>query len=101
MRFAKRPWGFWLVLLQRKHFKVKLLRFKKCGSISLQRHKDRHELWLFLSGNGMMHFNTPPQAGDYKMIRRFHWHKYTAVIPTWVLEIQYGKECTEDDIERL
>lgn len=101
MRFAKRPWGFWLILLQRKHFKVKLLRFKKGGAISLQRHKYRNELWLFLGGAGHMAYSTAPRIGDYRMIRKKHWHKYTADKVTWVLEIQYGEHCLEEDIERF
>lgn len=101
MRFARRPWGWWLVLISRKHFKVKLLRFKKGGALSMQRHEKRHELWLFLSGNGIMAYQTPPSAGDYKMIRRKHWHQYKAAKTTWVLEIQYGEECKESDIERI
>lgn len=100
MRFARRPWGFWLVLISRRTFKVKLLHFKKGGAISLQRHLHRHELWLFLSGEGKMAYSTPPKAGDYKMIRRHHWHQYTARKPTWVLEIQYGTLCEESDIVR-
>jgi len=101
MRFAKRKWGFWIVLLSREHFKVKLLRFKTGGALSMQRHQNRAELWLFLSGDGIMMYNTPPQGGDYKMIRPGHWHKYTALKPTWILEIQYGKHCKEEDIERI
>lgn len=101
MRFARRPWGFWVVLLSRRNFKVKLLRFRKGGSISLQKHSHRHELWLFLSGGGSMAFNIPPVAGDYRMIRRFSKHKYTAHKTTWVLEIQFGSYCIESDIERF
>lgn len=100
MQFARRPWGWWLVLLSRKHFKVKLLRFKRGGAISLQRHEHRNELWLFLSGGGKMAYSTAPRPGDYKMIRHGHWHQYTATKPTLVLEIQYGSQCNEMDIER-
>lgn len=101
MRFARRPWGFWIVLLSRRNFKVKLLRFRKGGAISLQRHSHRHELWLFLSGRGHMAYTTPPIAGDYKMIRRFSKHQYRAEKATWILEIQYGEHCLESDIERF
>lgn len=100
MRFAKRPWGWWLVLLNRKHFKIKLLRFKAGGKLSMQRHQYRHELWLFLSGRGFMHRSTPPVAGDAVLIRSNTWHQYKAMTKTWVIEIQYGDKCDESDIER-
>lgn len=101
MRYAKRPWGFWLLLLERKHFKVKLLYFKRGGKLSMQRHKDRHELWLFLKGEGHMAYSTPPNKGDVKHIRPHRWHQYTATTKTLVLEIQYGTRCEESDIERV
>lgn len=101
MRFARRPWGWWLVLLSREHFKVKLLRFKRGGQLSMQRHQKRNELWLFLSGNGLMAYSSAPKAGDYKMIRCGRWHQYMAARPTWVLEVQYGETCKEADIERV
>ncbi len=79
MRYAKRPWGWWVVLLERKHFKLKLLYFKTGGQISKQRHKDRHELWLFLNGSGHLHSSTPKFKGDYALMRRHQWHQYTAL----------------------
>jgi mannose-6-phosphate isomerase-like protein (cupin superfamily) len=66
----------------------------------MQRHQKRHELWLFLSGDGIMVNRQPPQAGDYMMIQCGDWHKYTALKPTWVLEVQCGETCDESDIER-
>lgn len=100
MRYAKRPWGFWIVLLNREHFKIKLLRFKTGGAISMQRHKFRHELWLFLSGSGELFANPNVGAGDFYLARKFMWHQYKAIKPTWVLEVQYGTKCDEPDIER-
>lgn len=67
----------------------------------MQRHKERHELWLFLFGSGKMHRNHPPKGGDFALIRQMSWHQYTASKPTLVLEVQYGTSCEESDIERL
>jgi len=102
-------WGWMLTLLKGKHFKVKLLYFKEGGSISLQRHKYRDELWLFIFGKGFMQLGEEHYVGilDNKLdghvlnVPQNEWHKYKALTPTLVLEIQYGNKCSERDIERV
>jgi len=122
MQFVRRKWGWYLTLLDRKHFKVKLLRFKKGGACSNQYHNERAELWLFLSGKGNFkiagensHTNcfgeTYPigweedermmGAGEFMRVPLGLHHQYTALLPTLVLEIQYGERCVEEDIVRL
>lgn len=92
MQLVKRTWGYYITLLDRKHFKVKMLRFNKGGQLSRQYHKNRSELWLFLTGN---------DKGNYKVIQRFEMHTYYALSKTWILEIQYGESCQEKDIVRV
>lgn len=93
-------------MLDRKHFKVKLLRFNAGGAISLQRHEHRGEAWLFLSGLGNIcncedgDFTGIAKAGDYWHAGKGKWHRYQAIKHTWVLEIQYGERCVEEDIVR-
>ena len=109
-RFKRRSWGWWLILWRKPRFKIKLLKFKTGGSISLQRHKWRHELWLILKGTGtpvcgygLASLPTalkPVKKGDYMLIEKMKWHKFTALSPTLVLEIQFGELCCEKDIER-
>lgn len=60
-RFVFRKWGWYLILLNHKKFKVKLLRFKKNGRLSLQYHNKRNELWLYLNGLDSGHFREIPQ----------------------------------------
>lgn len=91
MRFARRPWGWYLVLLNHRHFKVKLLRFNGKRRMSRQYHRLRDELWLFLSGK---------RKGQWKMNYRFKEHTYTAG-KAYAIEIQYGAKCEESDIVRL
>lgn len=112
-RLVKRTWGWYWTILNRKHFKVKLLRFWKDKSCSKQFHNFRSELWLFLSGSGQMMtldrkgFN--PKNGDYFEVELNDCveiptkttHIYTAITPTLVLEIQYGEKCIEEDIVRV
>lgn len=103
MRYVKRSWGYYITLLDRKRFKVKLLRFKHGHSCSSQYHKGRNELWLFLTGGG--HFELGDNglakiAGEYVNVPRGMLHRFTADDYTWVLEIQYGDKCDEADIVR-
>lgn len=108
-RFVRRKWGWYLTLLDRKHFKVKLLRFYKGKSCSLQYHKNRTELWLCLSGFG--HLNEEKYGklqvinmhnGSYAdPIQPLKKHSFHAHKSTYIIEIQYGEKCVEEDIVRV
>jgi len=107
MRLVRRKWGFYITLLDRKQFKVKLLRFKPFGKCSEQWHRKRNELWLFLGGKGRLdvggeiHNKDENLNGKYFLIHRGEVHQYEAYEKTWVLEIQYGSKCEESDIVRI
>lgn len=97
-------WGWMLTLLKAKRFKVKLLYFKEGGSISEQRHKHRSELWLFVFGEMQRQLKGSTvkyKKGLWALIGQREWHKFTALKPSLVLEIQFGTSCTERDIERI
>jgi hypothetical protein len=89
MQFVRRSWGWYFVILSRKNFKIKLLKFKRGGALSVQRHNFRKELWLFL------------KEGSFREIQVGEVHTYYCVTPAYILEIQYGERCEESDIERL
>jgi mannose-6-phosphate isomerase-like protein (cupin superfamily) len=91
-RLVKRKWGWYLTLLDYKTFKVKLLRFRSGGALSMQYHRLRNELWLFLSGT---------HKGCAWHINKGEVHTYYATRATYVLEIQYGEACIEEDIVRI
>lgn len=102
-RFARRSWGWYLTLIDRKHFKVKLLRFRKGQACSLQYHEERSELWLFLKGKGKFTRGTSLRdtgENEWQIVPQGVSHRYLAVLPTLVLEIQYGDKCDERDIIR-
>lgn len=109
IEFKKRKWGYYITLWSETNFKVKLLRFRKGGYISYQRHAKREELWCFLSGKGVMVVSKdkfkgerkPYKKGNHCLVPVGHWHQYTAEEPTLVLEIQRGEACLEEDIERV
>lgn len=107
MKLVKRNWGHYLTILDRKHFKVKLLRFKEFGRLSRQYHNKRNELWLFLTGKGAF-YNAGRMIsedrnlnGDWKLFNKREVHEFEAFTTTWILEIQYGDYCKEEDIVRL
>lgn len=100
MRFSNRKWGWYLTLLDFGRFKVKILKFRKGRACSKQYHNLRNELWLFLKGDG--YFNGRYiNAGKWRAVHRKRKHQYVAIKSTWVLEIQYGDNCIENDIVRL
>lgn len=103
MQFRRRKWGFYITLLDRLKFKVKLLRFKRGGECSYQWHKSRNELWLCLSGMGRFVKNGKISLltkGDWQVVQINDRHRYKAEKATWILELQYGDYCIESDIVR-
>lgn len=108
-RLVFRKWGFYCTLLDRKHFKVKLLRFKRDGQLSVQYHQYRNELWLMLWGDGLLTTGTDDtnyeygimRNGDSLLVYTMQVHTFVAFKSSYVLEIQYGEKCIEDDIVRL
>ena len=103
---VRRKWGWYATIWAGRKWKIKILRFRKGGEISFQKHHKRGELWLFLSGTGIFTWTRRGEKsqfigrGDSIHIFRGEWHHYLAIYPTTVLEIQYG-DCREDDIERI
>ena len=104
-----KKWGFYIVLLKGRQFKIKVLYFKKGGQISMQRHKHRSETWFFIFGSGLFTkmFNsgvrtcTPVSKGDCVFVDDYEWHHYKAIRRTLVIEAQVGAWCEESDIERI
>ena len=104
MRLVKRKWGHYLTLLDYGKFKVKILRFKERQSCSYQFHSYRNELWLFLSGGGRFLLDGETSLinkGDFKIVSTRGKHRFTAAKITYVLEIQFGEKCDENDITRI
>lgn len=106
-RIVRRAWGWYFVLLDREHFKVKLLWFIKGKKLSLQKHEKRGEAWMILKGKGVMSY-CPEELivnglvkGDYYHIPKGSWHRYEAKENSLILEIQYGDRCEESDIIRI
>jgi cytidyltransferase-like protein len=108
---TKRPWGYYRVLHEVPGMKVKELTVDPGCSLSMQRHELRAEYWIVSSGacvvNSMMPggYALPPtllkEHLEFK-IPVGDWHQLTNPyeVPCKIVEIQYGKKCVEEDIER-
>lgn len=108
---TNKPWGYYTVLEEvNSNVKVKKLHVLPGKSLSLQRHFKRSEYWFVASGRAFL--ETEDSAGnlivqEYELHEHIHipvtkWHRLfnTGDIPVEIVEIQYGPECQEEDIER-
>jgi len=109
---TERDWGYWRVLDHKpeKGYKVKELVIYPGKSLSDQRHFKRSEQWIVLEGVVKMEtewedrkdtVHLRPHTLPYEIDKEV-WHK--ASNPNdenaHILEIQWGSECVEEDIER-
>lgn len=104
-----RPWGYYRVLDDKPRYKVKELVIEPGQKLSMQRHFNRSEHWYILKGKcdivtdieGSIMKVTKMPNEEY-VIGKTVWHQgqnnYDE--PCHILEVQYGSECIEADIER-
>ena len=108
---TERQWGYYRVLHEVPGMKVKELTVNPGKSLSMQRHKSRSEFWIVSEGQAMVNRSTPlnfdlPPAElnkhDQLHIVQQEWHQLTNPYshPLKIVEIQYGDQCIEEDIER-
>jgi cytidyltransferase-like protein len=108
---TERPWGYYRVLHEVPGMKVKELTVNPGKSLSMQRHNHRAEYWIVSEGQAVVNratpldFELPPALLDKH--NQLHvavqeWHQLTNPYehPLKIVEIQYGEQCTEEDIER-
>jgi mannose-6-phosphate isomerase-like protein (cupin superfamily) len=108
---TNRQWGYYRVLHDTPGCKVKELTVEPNKSLSMQKHKKRNEFWLVSEGSCVVYtkfeengFHFPTELGKHQRydISYNEWHKLTNPfdVPCKIIEIQYGEECIEEDIER-
>lgn len=106
-----REWGYYRILHDVPGCKVKELTVEPGKSLSMQRHFKRHEFWHVTEGNCILDmrmpsgYTLPPMelsTHSQVQIPKGDWHRLSNPynIPCRIVEIQYGDECTEEDIER-
>ena len=109
---TERDWGYWRVLDDKQPvlpIKVKELVIKPRHSLSMQKHNHRSEMWYVLDGkvdidteyNGIAQTHTL-HSRQHFVINQDVWHRAynTSDKDVYILEVQYGEQCIEDDIER-
>ena len=104
-----RPWGYYRVLHDVQGTKVKELTIEPKHNLTMQRHFDRSEYWHVTEGRCVVATETDNIKGfqelsthDNWFIPAESWHKLGNPYdtPCKIVEIQYGIDCNEDDIER-
>lgn len=108
---TERPWGYYRVLHEVPGMKVKELTINPKCELSMQKHNHRSEYWIVSEGKAQVSsmldsgYKTPTinlEKHDSHEILQNSWHKLMNPYdePCRIVEIQYGSECNEDDIER-
>ena len=109
---TERSWGYYRVIHEYgKHTKVKELAVPPGNKLSMQRHKERSEHWFVAEGTASVY--TIDSSTDYELygvyqqhqslhIPQGMWHQLAneSTVPLKLVEIQYGTNCVEEDIER-
>lgn len=109
---TERAWGYYRVLHEvGPNTKLKELTVNPKTCLSMQRHDQRAEFWFVAEGQASVytldassdhdHVGTFNQHG-YIFIGRNQWHMLCNETdqPLKLIEIQYGENCVEEDIER-
>ena len=79
--------------------------------MSFQKHFKRHEIWLVSRGSCIVNYsksdpydkeNIILNKFDHYLVPQGEWHQITNPYSETchIIEIQYGDECVEEDIER-
>jgi len=103
---TERPWGYYRVLHEVPGTKVKELTVNPGGTLSMQRHSSRAEYWQVSEGRcvveGEGQRQTSLETHDSYHIPTNEWHRLYNPFdqPCRIVEIQYGPNCVEEDIER-
>ena len=108
-----RAWGYYRVLHEvGSHVKLKELTVSPRTCLSMQRHEQRAEFWFVAEGEATV-YTVDPHSTDYDLlaspsrhqstwIKLNEWHQLCNETdqPLKLIEIQYGENCVEEDIER-
>tara|TARA_B100000767_G_scaffold215294_1_gene202818 strand:+ start:136 stop:909 length:774 start_codon:yes stop_codon:yes gene_type:complete len=108
----KRVWGKFYNLFTDNRLKLKELILEPGKGMSFQRHFKRNEIWFVSQGACEVNFSdSTPEKSVLRTLATeevFHvkignWHQIINSFddPCHIIEIQYGDETNEDDIERL
>lgn len=108
---TERQWGYYRVLhTNDEQLKVKELTVKPNSKLSLQRHFKRNEYWMVAEGQAEVLIGITKETCQPIHLKKFQniripvgtWHQLINNSDTdlKLIEIQYGTQCNEEDIER-
>jgi len=106
MNITKRPWGSYEILADDKRYKVKRIIIEPLGRISYQSHEFRSEIWVIVSGYGLITIDEKQNRVNYGNIvcipknskhRIENFNKDKNLI---FIEVQTGETFIEEDITR-
>ena len=107
----ERLWGSFYNLFEEEQVKVKELIVDSGKGMSFQKHFKRHEIWMVSKGSCIVNYSKDDPDNkksiqlnkfDHYLVPLGEWHQITNPFDETchLIEIQYGEECIEDDIER-
>ncbi len=107
----RRVWGEFFNLFEDDQVKVKELIVEPKKGMSLQKHHKRSEIWLVSQGKCIVNYSkiSPDETEEITLdkhnslhIELGDWHQITNPFneACKIIEVQYGKETIEEDIER-
>ena len=110
---TQRTWGYYRVLHEvGSNTKLKELTVAPKTCLSMQRHDQRAEFWFVAEGTATVYTldqaSTDPdikcqlEVHEHTFIECKEWHQLCneTELPLKLIEIQYGANCVEEDIER-
>lgn len=108
---TERPWGYYRVIHEVPGMKVKELTVNPGCSLSMQKHDQRAEYWIVSEGSADV--DRALESGytlPSIVLEKHHaldipigeWHQLhnNKSYPLKIVEIQYGENCIEEDIQR-
>ena len=107
----KKGCGDLFITYLNKQVKVKELIVDPGKGMSFQKHFKRYEIWMVSKGSCVVNFSKDDPDNkqsiqlnkfDHYLVPLGEWHQITNPFDETchLIEIQYGEECVEDDIER-
>jgi len=104
---TQRPWGYYRILHNTTdNIKVKELTVDPGRHLSMQRHQHRSEYWFVAEGTATVEWHnqgrTVLEQYQSNTVQQQEWHQLinNTNDPLKIIEIQYGTDCNESDIER-
>ena len=109
--YEKRTWGSLYNLFKQEQVKVKELIVDPGEGMSFQKHFKRNEIWMVSIGSCIVNYSKDNPDNkksiqlnkfDHYIVPLGEWHQITNPFneTCHLIEIQYGEQCIEEDIER-